>query len=66
MGLYDLEQDPSEITNLAANEAETLERMRADYDRWFDDVTGCKGPGTLDPPRIVIGSDRGMDLADRE
>ncbi len=37
--LYDIQEDPSEINNLAASFPEIVDRMLADYDSWFDEVT---------------------------
>ena len=54
--LYDVTADPYERRNLASEHAEIVERMKAAYDRWFDDV-GSTRPDNYDPPRIVVGSD---------
>lgn len=56
--LYDLVADPSETTDLANQYLRELNELTEAYHRWYDDVSGCKGPTTLDPPRIVIGTDR--------
>lgn len=37
--LYNLEEDPYEKEDLAAQHPEIVTQMRADYDRWFDEVT---------------------------
>ncbi len=53
--LYDLETDPAETTDIASREPETVRRMRAQYERWFADVSATHGYA---PPRIVLGSAR--------
>jgi hypothetical protein len=55
VALYDLEADPGEQTDVAARYPEQVARMRADYERWFDDVSATRG---YDPPRIVLGHPR--------
>ncbi|MEX0332404.1 MAG: DUF1961 family protein [Puniceicoccaceae bacterium] len=37
--LYDLDKDPLEENNIAAEHPNIVARMKADYDAWFDDVT---------------------------
>ncbi|MEX0818318.1 MAG: sulfatase/phosphatase domain-containing protein [Pirellulaceae bacterium] len=37
--LYDLESDPGETTNLAPEHPAIVRRLRAEFLRWFDDVT---------------------------
>jgi len=37
--LYDLQTDPREEKDIAARHPEIVARMKADYDRWFDEVT---------------------------
>jgi hypothetical protein len=37
--LYDLENDPGESTNLASRHPEVVDRLRAEFLRWFRDVT---------------------------
>jgi len=51
--LYDLEADPHEIRNLAADPAhrETLEAMRARIDAWIEE-TGDQGGGIEDPGMV--------------
>jgi arylsulfatase A-like enzyme len=51
--LYDLIADSSEATDIAAENAELVERLRADYDAWFDDITASH---SFAPPRILIGA----------
>ena len=53
--LYDLLDDPGETTDLAGRRPEVVERLTADYDRWFADVSASRG---YHPVRFAIGSDR--------
>jgi hypothetical protein len=53
--LYDMQQDPLELEDLASEKTEVVEQMRATYDQWFDDVSHTR-PDNYDPPRIVVGS----------
>ena len=53
--LYDLEVDPLETRNVAAERPEVVEEMRARYDAWFDDV-GATRPDNYAPPRIHVGT----------
>ena len=54
--LYNLEQDPLETQNLAAEHPEVVEEMRARYDAWFDDVSATR-PDNYAPPRIYVGTE---------
>jgi arylsulfatase A-like enzyme len=51
--LYDMEADPFEMRNIAEDHPDVVERLRAAYDRWFDDVSSTRG---YDPPRIALGA----------
>lgn len=53
--LFDLSADPFELQNLATEHAEVVKQMRAEYDRWFDDV-GSTRPDNYAPPRIQVGT----------
>ena len=53
--LYDLIADPGEETDLAAEMPEVVERLKAGYDHWFDDVSASRG---FEAIRFVIGSDQ--------
>ena len=53
--LYDLSQDPMQLNDLAASHPETLTRLKAIYNDWFDDVSSTR-PNNYAPPRIIIGS----------
>ncbi len=71
--LYDIQADPSEIHNLAAEEPEVVDRLLEDYERWFDDVTSERDYstqaltvlGTSEQPTIVFSlfDNRGWRLA---
>jgi len=52
--LFDLEADPFEEKDIAAEKPEEVAKLKKEYEAWFADVTK-KG---FDPPRIVIGSDK--------
>ncbi|NOY41773.1 MAG: arylsulfatase [Planctomycetes bacterium] len=53
--LYDLVSDPGEAHNLIDQKPEIFARLKAAYDRWFDDVSSTR-PDNYAPPRIVIGT----------
>lgn len=53
--LYDLQADPGEKNDLAASMPEVVDRMRGEYDAWFDDV-GSTRPDNYAPPRMQIGT----------
>jgi arylsulfatase A-like enzyme len=36
--LYDLEADPGQTNNVAAQHADAMEKLRTAYDRWWDDI----------------------------
>lgn len=71
--LYDLQADPSEINNLAAQHPEIVDRLLEDYERWYDDVTGQRDYsrqaltvlGTPTQPRVILSrfDNRGWRLA---
>jgi hypothetical protein len=50
--LYDLENDPEEEHDIAADHTDIVERMHAGYLDWFRDVSSTRG---FDPIRIDIG-----------
>lgn len=51
--LYDLPVDPGETRNLAAENPQVVQRLRAEYNTWFADVSAEHGYA---PPRIFIGT----------
>ena len=53
--LYDLLDDPGEETDLAADMPDVVERLKAGYDNWFDDVSSGRG---FEAVRFTIGSDQ--------
>lgn len=59
--LYDLEVDPGETTNVAADHPEVVAEMRQAYEAWFDDVSHTLGDTPADnyaPVRIPVGDPR--------
>ncbi|REK26299.1 MAG: arylsulfatase [Planctomycetota bacterium] len=53
--LYDIVADPGETRNLAAEHPEVVTRLKAAYNRWFDDVSSTR-EDNYGPPRIHIGT----------
>jgi arylsulfatase/arylsulfatase A len=53
--LFDVEADPGERNDLAAEHPEIVARLKADYDAWFDDVSSTR-PDNYAPPRIIVGT----------
>jgi len=53
--LFDLNNDPYELHNVAAIKPDVVKQMKAAYDRWFDDV-GSTRPDNYAPPRIHVGT----------
>lgn len=51
--LYDLENNPAETTDIAADHADVVAGMRADYETWFRSVGASRGYA---PPRIHVGT----------
>jgi arylsulfatase A-like enzyme len=54
--LYDMVNDPLETTDLADKRPDVLADMRAQYERWFKDVSSTR-PNNYAPPRITIGTE---------
>ena len=54
--LYDLVADPGERADVAAAHPEIVERLRAAYDAWFDDIASTR-PEPFAAPRILIGDE---------
>lgn len=53
--LYDLVNDPSETTDIAAELPELVAELRAAYDVWFDDIITSR-PDPFAAPRIIVGA----------
>jgi arylsulfatase A-like enzyme len=53
--LYDMQADPLEMQDLAAQRPDQLAIMKQAYDAWFDDVSHTR-PDNYAPPRIHIGT----------
>ena len=53
--LYDITADNGEQHDLAAERSDTVEKMRKQYDEWFDDVSSTR-PDNYAPPRIHLGT----------
>ena len=51
--LFDLESDPGEAKNIAAQKPEIAAKLRAEYEAWFKDVSSTRGYA---PVRIYIGT----------
>lgn len=51
--LYDMLRDPLEMKNVAGEHPDVVEKMRKDYETWFEDVRRTRG---FAPPRIVLGT----------
>lgn len=52
--LYDLESDPAEAKDVAADHPDIVAGLRAAYETWFRDVSSTRG---FAPPRIVVGTE---------
>ncbi len=48
--LYDLDKDPAESKDIAAEEPSMVRQLRTSYEAWFEDV----GKQGYDPPKIVL------------
>ena len=57
--LYNLREDPRQQHNLADEQPEVLQRLKAGYEAWFKDVSSTR-PDNYAPPRIVIGTSHEM------
>ena len=51
--LYDIQNDPSELNNLAPKRPEIVEELLAEYEDWFSDVT--RERDFHSPQRIHVG-----------
>jgi arylsulfatase/arylsulfatase A len=54
--LYDMDLDPLEKKDLAAEKPELFAKLKKGYDAWFDDV-GSTRPDNYAPPRIWLGTE---------
>lgn len=54
--LYDMENYPLEMYNIAAQRPEIVSQLKKAYEAWFDHVSHTR-PDNYTPPRIHIGSD---------
>ena len=53
--LFDMAADSYELKDVSAGHPDEVERLKAAYSAWFDDVSRTRG---FDPPRIHLGSPR--------
>lgn len=53
--LYDMIADPLQMKNVAAQHADIVQKIKQQYDGWFDDV-GSTRKDNYAPPRIHIGT----------
>jgi len=53
--LFDIQNDPYETKNLAADNADVIAKMKKEYETWFKDVESTR---KFAHPRIVVGSDK--------
>ena len=51
--LYDMESDPGENRDIAAQHPDIVRRLRAETEAWFQDVSSTRGYA---PPRIHVGT----------
>jgi len=56
--LYDIANDPFEQTDLSKALPEIVSGLKADYERWFDMVTGTRDYADRGIARINVGSPR--------
>jgi len=53
--LFDMESDPYEQRDMAAQHPEVVAKLKGEYEAWFKDV-GSTRPDNYAPPAIVVGS----------
>lgn len=58
--LYNLETDPRQMRDVAAEYPEIANRLTKDYESWFADVSSTR-PDNFAPPRIVIGTEHEIE-----
>ena len=54
--LYDLSKDPYELDDISDTNPEIVQRLLADYEAWFKDVSSEREDPWA-PPRIIIGTE---------
>ncbi len=54
--LFDMKNDPLEMYNVAAENPQIVDRMKKDYEAWFDDVSSTRRDNYEVPP-IIIGTE---------
>ena len=61
--LFDMQQDPSQIRDVASEHPETVARLRAEHQRWYRSIQPA-----MQPTRIVIGheAENPADLTSQE
>ena len=52
--LYDMQEDPGESKNIAAQKPEVVAKLRRETEAWFKDVSETRGYA---PPRIFVGTE---------
>lgn len=53
--LYNLKDDPTQQQDLAKTKPDVLNRLKADYQSWFKNVSSSR-PDNYAPPRIIVGT----------
>jgi arylsulfatase/arylsulfatase A len=53
--LYNLDDDPRQLQDIAGSHPEIVDRLRIAYERWFADVSSTRDDNFA-PPRIVVGT----------
>jgi arylsulfatase/arylsulfatase A len=53
--LFDMQNDPYELHDLASQQPEVVAKLKAEYEAWFKDV-GSTRKDNYAPPRIIVGS----------
>jgi arylsulfatase/arylsulfatase A len=53
--LFDMQNDPFELQDVAAEHPEIVSKLKGEYEAWFKDVSSTR-PDNYAAPRIVIGS----------
>jgi arylsulfatase B len=56
--LYDIQTDPSQAHNVAAQHPETVNNLRTAYDNWWDDIA----KSFAEPTRIFIGDEQSTSV----